>query len=233
VTTVRSSGVSSYADVGLRELVKQGALPGPDVVATGYHVRPVVADEAFIDHPSLGSLMRDGMQANLSRGVDWIKVLATERAGTPETDPRRQVYNEAEIAAVVEEAAAKNVPVQAHAHGVEGALAAIRAGVRLIDVAEPGGDYDNPALMLRGAHMRLRHEQTIKRAHQLGVKIVTGADTAYGPNSITRISREVAELVRISTNRSGESRRASRPMCWSSSETRSTKWTRSRIRSWS
>lgn len=38
VTTVRSSGVSNYADVGLRELVRKGALAGPEVVASGYHV---------------------------------------------------------------------------------------------------------------------------------------------------------------------------------------------------
>ena len=39
VTTVRSAGVSSYVDVGMRELVKQGAVIGPDVLAAGYHVR--------------------------------------------------------------------------------------------------------------------------------------------------------------------------------------------------
>jgi imidazolonepropionase-like amidohydrolase len=220
----------------MRELVKQGALQGPDVLAAGYHVRPMVAEEAFLDHPSLAMFMRGGfttveglrrmVQANLSRSVDWIKVLATERAGTPDTDPRKQVYTEAELAAVVEEAAKKNVPVQAHAHGAEGALAAVKAGVRsiehgtyltdealklmsakgtflvptyvtVIDVAEPGGDYDNRDLQLRGAHMLLRLEQTVKRAHQQGVKIVTGADTAYGPASLTRISREVVEFVRM------------------------------------
>ena len=41
---------------------------------------------------------------NLARNVDWIKVLATERAGTPDTDPRKQVYTEAELAAIVTEA---------------------------------------------------------------------------------------------------------------------------------
>src|SRR5262245_33449052 len=30
VTTLRSAGVSYYADVGLRELSKSGAIPGPD-----------------------------------------------------------------------------------------------------------------------------------------------------------------------------------------------------------
>ena len=54
VTTARSSGVSHYVDVGMRELVKQGVVSGPDVLAAGYHVRPSIAEEAFFDHPVAG-----------------------------------------------------------------------------------------------------------------------------------------------------------------------------------
>lgn len=235
VTTVRSSGVSYYFDVGFRELVKKGAFAGPDMVASGYHVRPRVADEAFVSHPSLFELMagidtgdeiRQMVRANLAEGVDWIKILATERAGTADTDPRKQVYTEAELKAAVDEAAAKGVPVQAHAHGAEGALAAVRAGVRsiehgtylsddtlrlmkekgtyyvptyttVVDLTQPGGDYDVPALRLRGEHMLPRLRQSVQHAHQIGVKIVTGADTGYGPGSLTRIAGEVASFVEL------------------------------------
>ena len=236
VTTVRSSGVSGFADVGMRELVRRGAVVGPDVVATGYHVRPQLAEEAFLDAPDLAPLMRGGVareedlrrvvRVNLARGVDWIKVLATERAGTADTDPRKQVYTEAELQATVQEAAGRNVPVQAHAHGDEGAMAAVRAGVRsiehgtylsdatlrlmkergtylvptyttVVDLTEPGGDYDVPALRIRGGHMLPRLRDTVQRAHRLGVKIVTGADTGYGPSSLTRISQEVTNFVEL------------------------------------
>ncbi len=83
VTTVRSAGVSSYVDVGLRELVKHGHVAGPDVVAAGYHVRTQPAPEMFISIPisaicSRGvttiDAMRRVVRANLSHGVDWIKV---------------------------------------------------------------------------------------------------------------------------------------------------------------
>ncbi|HEY2944864.1 MAG TPA: amidohydrolase family protein [Vicinamibacteria bacterium] len=235
VTTARSSGTSSYADVGLRELARKGAIDGPDIVASGYHVRPNVAEEAFLGDPSLSDMMsgvdtvdeiRRMVRANLAHGVDFIKVLATERAGTADTDPRKQVYTEAELRALVEEAASKGVPVQAHAHGDEGARAAVRAGVRsiehgtylsdetlalmkergtyfvptyttVLDLVEPGGDYDIPALHLRGQHMLPRIRHAVQRAHALGVKIVTGADTGYGPNSVTRISQEVVNLVEL------------------------------------
>ncbi len=235
VTTARSAGVSSYVDVGLRELVKNGHVAGPDVLASGYHVRTHPAPELFLSHPDLGGLLKgvttiDGLRrvvaANLSRGVDWIKVNATERAGTPDTDPRMQMFTEAELRAIVEEAGTRNVPVQAHAHGTEGALAAVRAGVRSIehgtwltdealklmatqgtffdptadivnDLAEAGGDYDHAALQRRGQMMRPVLHAAIRRAHALGVRVVAGSDTGYGPSSIARIPREILVLAEL------------------------------------
>ena len=234
VTTVRSAGVSNYVDVGLRELVRKGHLAGPDMIAAGYHVRPGVAAEIFFDFPELGDLMAGGLtsadairraiRANLSKGVDWIKTLATERAGTPETDPRKQVYSQEELRIIVVEAQGRNIPVMAHAHGAEGADAAVRAGVRSIehgtylteetlqlmakqgtyfdptadivnDLTEPGGDYDNAGLKPRGEMMQPILKAAIARAAKLGVKIVAGSDTGYGPNSIARVSREATVLV--------------------------------------
>jgi len=235
VTTVRSAGVSNFADVGFRDLVRRGIVAGPDVVTAGYHVRPQMAQEAFLNHPEYADLMsgvttiekmRRAVQLNLSHGVEWIKILATERAGTADTDPRKQVYTEEEIRAIVQEAATKNAPVEAHAHGDEGAMAAVKAGVRsiehgtyvsdatiqlmkergtyfdptyttVIDLTDAGGDYDVPALRIRGQHMLPRLRDAIVRAHKAGVKIVTGSDTGYGPNSLTRIGQEVTHFVEM------------------------------------
>ena len=235
VTTVRSAGVSNYVDVGFHQLVIAGVVPGPDVLSAGYHVRPQMAPEAFLEHPEFADLMagvttiekmRRAVQMNLSHGVNWIKILATERAGTADTDPRKQVYTEEEIRAIVQEAATKNAPVEAHAHGDEGAMAAVRAGVRsiehgtylsdatlqlmkergtyfdptyttVIDLTEAGGDYDNPALRIRGQHMLPRLRDAVVRAHKAGVRIVTGTDTGYGPNSLTRIGQEATHFVEM------------------------------------
>jgi imidazolonepropionase-like amidohydrolase len=235
VTTVRSAGVSSYVDVGFHELVKSGAVAGPDVVSCGYHVRPQIAQEAFLSDPAYADLMsgvttiekmRRAVQMNLSHGVNWIKILATERAGTADTDPRKQVYTEEEIRAIVQEAATKNAPVEAHAHGDEGAMAAVKAGVRsiehgtylsdatlrlmkergtyldptyttVLDLIEAGGDYDVPALRIRGEHMLPRLRDTVVRARRIGVKIVAGTDTGYGPNSLTRVGQEITHFVEM------------------------------------
>lgn len=220
VTTVRSAGVSGYVDVGLRELVRKGAVAGPDVLAAGYHIRPQLAEEAFLGDPALSPFMNGGVttpdairqvvRATLARGVDWIKLHATERAGLPETDPRRQVYTADEVKVMVDEAAAKGIPVMAHAHGAEGALAAVQAGVRsiehgtylsdealrlmaqkgtylvptytvVVDSTQPGGEFDNRDLLLRGRHMLARLRETVQNAIKLNVKIVAATDTLYGP----------------------------------------------------
>lgn len=162
----------------------------------------------------------------IAHRVDWLKTNATARAGLPDTDPRQPYYNETELKALVEVGAKKKIPVAAHAHGDEGGRAAVLAGVRSIehgtylsqetlaimakrgtflvptiavvsDVAQPGGDYDNPFLQIRGRHMLPRIRQTAAWAHKLKVKLVAATDTGYGPNSTLRLSQELEELVGI------------------------------------
>ncbi len=236
VTTARSMGVSHFADVGLRELGRQGAIDAPEILAAGYHVRPELADEAYMDAPELSDLRSSGIRGEeamrrvarlmIARGVNFIKTNATERAGLPETDPRTPYYAEAELRALVDEASRARIPVAAHAHGDGGGRAAVAAGVRSIehgtylspmtldlmvergtflvptiavvsDLTQPGGDYDNAVLQVRGRHMLPRVREMARRAHQKGVKIVAATDTGYGTESVLRLSHELIELVGI------------------------------------
>ena len=228
VTTVRSASVAAYQDVEMRELARAGQIVAPDVLATGVFVTPNLGETVLAD-ARLGPLaagvntpeqLRALVRVNLDHGVDWIKTRGTERAGLPDTDPRKQVYDERQLRAIVEEAATRGVPVMAHAHGDEGAYAAVAAGVKsiehgtylsdstlrlmkqrgvwlvptlstIVDLTQPGGDYDDPVLVLRGQHMAPRIEDTIRRAHAMGIRLATGADTDYGPEGLTRISHEV------------------------------------------
>jgi imidazolonepropionase-like amidohydrolase len=236
VTTMRSMGTSHYADVGMRELQAAGHLEAPQYLAAGYHVRPPAAEAFFQDHPELGELygkpiqgdaaVRAMTRALVSRGVDFVKTNATERAGLPNTDPRKQFYSQAELRAIVEEAAVGGIGVSAHAHGDAGGRDAVVAGVRSIehgtylspetlgmmvergtylvptiaivrDLTIPGGDYDNAPLNIRGRHMLPRVQEMAANAHRLGVKIVAATDTGYGPESTTTLAHELLELVGI------------------------------------
>ncbi len=234
VTTVRSASVPAFQDVVMREEARAGQIVAPDILATGVFVTPQLGETLLAD-ARLGVLaggvqtpeeLRLVVRVNADRGVNWIKTRGTERAGLPDTDPRQQTYTEAQLRAIVEEATAHRIPVMAHAHGDEGAYAAVKAGVRsiehgtylsdstlrlmrangtwlvptlstIVDLTTPGGDYDNPVLVLRGQHMAPRIEETIRRARALGVRIAAGADTDYGPSSVTRISHEVIRFVAL------------------------------------
>jgi imidazolonepropionase-like amidohydrolase len=234
-TTVRCLGVNHFVDIGFRDLNHAGVSDIPDVIAAGYHVRPRPAEEFFLDMPRMKDLMsgvtgtenvRRMVRAMIDRGVDVIKVMATERAGLPDTDPRKRVFTDEELAAAVDEARKSSVYVAAHAHGDEGAAAAVRAGVRsiehgtylsdqtlslmkergtylvptiatVIDLIDPGGDYDNPILSIRGRAMLPRVRETTAHAWKMGVRIVAGTDTGYGPASVRRIPHEIIELVNV------------------------------------
>mgnify|MGYP003328397968 CR=1 FL=1 len=236
VTTMRSMGASHYADVGMRELQRAGFAETPEYLAAGYHIRPQMAEGFFQDHPELGGLdggavagadaVRSVTRALLSKGVDFVKTNATERAGLPDTDPRKQLFDDVELGVMVEEARRGGIGVSAHAHGDAGGRAAVAAGVRSIehgtylsettlrmmadrgtylvptiaivrDLTIPGGDYDNAVLNIRGRHMLPRVQEMARMAHDLGVKIVAATDTGYGPNSTTTLAHELLELVEI------------------------------------
>lgn len=234
VTTLRSASVGSYRDVAIGRLVSDGFLAGPDYLGAGVFVTPNLgearlASESLFDLPAELATEEDLrllVRVNAENGVRAVKTRATERAGLPDTDPRKQVFTESQLRAVVEEAAALGLPVLCHAHGDEGARAAVRAGVAsiehgtflteetlrlmaergtvlvptyttLVDLDEPGGDYDHPVLDLRADFMVPRMEETLRMAREIGVRVVAGADTGYGPESVSRIGVEVANFAKL------------------------------------
>lgn len=214
IRELSKKGVIAGPDVVAAGIFVTTELGQDDVLAD-----PALADA--LTAPDTAEKLRRIVRVNLAHGVDVIKTRGTERAGSPGTDPRQQSFTEQELRAVVEEAAKKGIPVECHAHGEEGARGAVLAGVRSIehgtymsddtlrlmkergtflmpnystsiDLMQPGGDYDDPALQIRGQHMVPRRRSLIQRAHQMGIKIVTGTDTGYGPQSVTRIGQEIA-----------------------------------------
>jgi imidazolonepropionase-like amidohydrolase len=225
VTTVRVAGVNAYQDIALRELVRSGKLAGPEVLASGVFVIPDLGPSVLAD-PRLAEFydgvdgeedLRRLVNINIDHGVDVIKTVSTQRSGLPDTDPRQQVYTERELRTIVDEAAKHDVPVLVHAHGDDGARAAVLAGARSIEhgtylgtdtlqlmkergtwfvptyitIVDLEEEHKHYVLRLRGRHMLPEIERGIREAHRLGVKLATGADSSYEESSINRISLEI------------------------------------------
>ena len=147
-TTVRDLGTegAQYADVELRDAVRQGIIPGPRVlastraiVATGSYQPKFVpewnvpqgAEEADgID--SLTRVVRD----QIGRGADWIKLYGDYRWGPlPGSHP---TFSQDEMKLAVETAASAGVPVAVHTSTPEGMKRAALANVATIEHGNEG-----------------------------------------------------------------------------------------------
>jgi imidazolonepropionase-like amidohydrolase len=153
-TLLRDLGTegAGYADVGLKEAVDQGIIPGPRllvttkaIVATGSYGPKGFGSEIGVPQ---GAEEADGVEGvtrvvrdQIGHGADWIKIYADYRWG-----PRgeaRPTFTEAEWEAIVRTAASSGRPVVAHASTVEGMRRAIMAGVETIE----HGDAATPELL--------------------------------------------------------------------------------------
>jgi imidazolonepropionase-like amidohydrolase len=150
-TTLRDLGTegAGYADVGIKQAIEQGIIPGPRVlvvtraiVATGSYgpkgfapsfVVPQGAEEAD-GHDALVRTVRD----QIGHGADWIKVYADYRWGPHGEE--RPTFSVEELKLIVETARASGRPVAAHATSDEGAMRAAQAGVETIEHGDGAGE---------------------------------------------------------------------------------------------
>ncbi|MDQ1591023.1 MAG: hypothetical protein QOG71_1650 [Pyrinomonadaceae bacterium] len=158
-TTIRDLGSSDLIDIGLRNAIRNGKVPGPRILAavraigaTGGHCDPTGGYRPGIFDRSTGiedavangaDAVRAAVRLNIKRGADVIKVCATGGVLSLTGDVNSPQLTQAELDALVDEAHALRRKTAAHAHGAEGAKRAIRAG---IDSIEHGSFLDDEAL---------------------------------------------------------------------------------------
>lgn len=154
-TSVRDMGGSDYIDVALRNAIARGDIPGPrmsvatlSISATGGHGDLNGFSPTVEVHGPSG--IADGVDAirrlvreDVKRGADVIKVLAGAGVLSEEESVGAPQYSQAELDALVEEAAMWGRKVAAHAHGAEAIRRAALAGVASV---EHGGLVDTAGI---------------------------------------------------------------------------------------
>ena len=160
-TTARDLGSGELVDIGLRNAIARGIVPGPRLLvavrgigATGGHCDPTVGYRPGVFDRATGiedavangpDAIRAAVRLNIKRGADVIKVCATGGVLSMNDDVRAPQLTQEELNALVDEAHARGRKAAAHAHGAEGARRAVRAG---IDSIEHGSFLDDEALDL-------------------------------------------------------------------------------------
>jgi len=164
-TTVRDVGSHDYLDVGLRNAIRNGRVPGPRMVvsvhaigATGGHCdegdgyraglfgKETSPLEGVINGADQG---RYAVRLMHKYGADVIKTCASGGVLSPTDDVDTPQLTQEELDAIVDEARALRRRVATHAHGAEAAKRAIRAGVNSI---EHGSFLDEEALDMMKQH---------------------------------------------------------------------------------
>jgi imidazolonepropionase-like amidohydrolase len=146
-TTLRDLGTegAGYADVGLKQAIDQGIIPGPRlvvttraIVATGSYAPRGFAPEVRVPQGAEeadGATLRRVVRDQIGRGADWIKVYAdtwSPGKGGAAT------FSVEELKLIVETARSAGCPVCAHATTKEGMRRAALAGVATIEHGDEG-----------------------------------------------------------------------------------------------
>ncbi len=147
-TTVRDLGTegAQYADVELRDAVRQGIIPGPRIlastkaiVATGSYQPKFVPEwnvpQGAEEADGVDSLMRV-VRDQIGKGADWIKLYGDYRWGPlPGSHP---TFTLDEMKRAVETADSAGVPIAVHTSTVEGMRRATLANVATIEHGNDG-----------------------------------------------------------------------------------------------
>jgi imidazolonepropionase-like amidohydrolase len=215
-TTVRDMGARGYADVAVKQAIERGLAPGSRVLTSGHmltgtgghaddHLRPEIAyrHDGVADGPD-GFARAARLQ--LKHGADVIKLMVTGGVLSDLGRPGDVQLSPEEIAAAVAVAHRAGRRAAAHAQGLEGIKAALRAGVDSIEhgcyldeeavatmvargvylvptlsaghaIVHRGPAGGIPAYALRKAEdMWEHHQQSFRLALQAGVPIALGTD---------------------------------------------------------
>jgi imidazolonepropionase-like amidohydrolase len=186
-TTVRDVGAGDFVDVGLRNAINAGVVPGPRMLvavnslgARGGHCdRTGFPYLLFGSEPGMaegiaagGAGFRDAVRFQVKYGADVIKVCATGGVLSLSDEVDTPQLTQEEMDALVDEAHRLRRKTAAHAHGAEGAKVAIRAG---IDSVEHGSFLDDEAIRM----MKERGTYFVPTA--MAVKYVSSPTRSYPP----------------------------------------------------
>ena len=145
-TTVRNVGAPGFADVALRDAINDGDILGPRMFVAGRSIGVTGGhcDNNLLppEYNAIAGGVADGpwevrakVRENIKYGATAIKFCATGGVLSKGTKVGVQQFTLEEMQAIVEEAHMRGLTVAAHAHGTDGIVSAIKAGVDSVEHA--------------------------------------------------------------------------------------------------
>ena len=163
-TTVRNLGDSYNETVALRNAINRGIATGPriytaakSIATTGGHADPTngmakrISPHVGPEHGVINGVdeARQAIRQRYKDGADTIKITATGGVLSVAKSGQNPQFMDDELTAIVETARDYGMKVAVHAHGKEGMIRAIKAGVASI---EHGTYMDKEVMKLMKKH---------------------------------------------------------------------------------
>ena len=236
-TTIRDVGATHFADVAVRDLIAKGVIPGPRLYVAGPSLG-IIGGHADVNGwspdlnlPGTGVMVtgadevRRQIRTNVKFGADHIKLTATGGILSSGDAVTASAFADDELRAAVAEATKLGRKVAAHAHGADGLLAAVNAGVASIEhgsliddrgiaAMKAHGTYLVPTLIIlediiqngvkngtpqyaidKAKAIELERNKRLRAAYSQGVKFAFGTDATSDIHG--RNGQEFALMVRI------------------------------------
>jgi len=225
-TTVRDAGAfPGFPDVSLMRAIDKGDVVGPRMFPAGHYIS-ITGGHCDITGFAPGVMeigpkqgIADGkaeilkaIRYQAKHGVKVIKVCATAGVFSKGDSPGAQQYSDEELKVIVEEASRHGLKVMAHAHGSEGIMASVKAGVasiehgsmltpKIIKEMKKRGTFYIPTIHLndvpvppetpswtmeKNEYLKPFVEKSFKMAVKQGVNIALGSDAGVMPHADAR-----------------------------------------------
>ncbi len=236
-TTVRNVGAGSFGDVALRDAINEGDIAGPRMFVSGPPIGITgghCSDENLLppEYQSVGENVADGpwaaraaVRKNRKYGVDMIKTCSTGGVLSKGTKVGAPQYTVEELTALTDEAHSHGLKVASHAHGAEGIVNALKAGVDTIEHASFIDDEGIELALENGAFLSMDiyvtefilgegeaagilpeslekerkvgeiQRENFRKAHAAGAKIILGTDAGVYPHGDN--ARQLSRMVRF------------------------------------
>lgn len=234
-TTVRECGANNFIDVALKRAGERGNILTPRIVPSGYQIGMTgghadntgYGEGVYELGPKQG--VADGIEQilfavryQIKHGAEVIKVMASSGVLDLQSSAELREFSDEELRAVVDEANRHGLRVAAHAHGTQGILAALRAGVTSIEhgsvlndeairmmkehgtflvptlyVTMPKADARPRAAIVaaKGEAMSRAAHESFRKALAAGVSIAFGTDAGVYPHGLN--AREFGAMVSL------------------------------------
>lgn len=227
-TTVRNVGTVNFIDFAVKAGIEAGYFQGPRIVTAGRIISMTCSGTEYFNGmyriADGVDECRKAAREQLKEGADCLKLMATGAVMNPGGVPGAAQLNEDEIRAVVEEGLKLGRHTAAHAHGADGIINAVNAGVRTIEHGTMADDRAIEAMAKAGTYLVptmslhelfMAHADTVprfiieksrqmedeyigivKKAIQAGIPIAMGTDAGTNYNYHGNNAAEIVYLVK-------------------------------------